>query len=269
MPAWTYVATANFLALFSDARTDALVFAGGIALSFIYVMRPRRIYFVRHGETEANAARVRQGPEGSLSENGRMQAEAAGAYLAQFPIRSLISSPYPRAAETAAIISARIKLPVSYSPLLVERRNPSEVVGKRDDAEEVLKIINRIDRAYHEDDFRYSDEENFIDLKERARRCLDLLASQGARDVCAVTHSIFLKMVIAFLLHRDRLHASDYVKLSFFNASDNAGITVCQFNPWKAWSATRGWSVITYNVTPYAGGQGHVSKAPRIPAPIS
>ena len=143
-------------------------------------------------------------------------------------------------------------------------------MGKRDDDPAVLQIIDHIDRIYHKDDYRYSDEENFNDLKERAHRCLDLLARQGAHDVCAVTHSIFLKMVIAYLLVRDTLHASDYAKLSFFNASDNAGITVCEYNPRHRFSATRGWSVVEYNITPYTNGRGGLTDAPpRIPPPIS
>ncbi|MDO8593533.1 MAG: histidine phosphatase family protein, partial [bacterium] len=95
-----------------------------------------------------------------------------------------------------------------------------------------------------------SDEENFIDLKKRARKCLNLLARQGARETVVVTHHVFLKMLVAYLLYRENLHAADFTKLSFFNVSDNAGITVCEFHPWKLFSPTRGWSVITYNEQP-------------------
>lgn len=245
--------------------------AGGIvlALAIALLARPRRIYFVRHGETAANAARIRQQEGGELSPMGRLQAQAAADYLSAFPIRAMVSSPYERAAETARIINEKLRVPLSYSPLLIERRNPSEIVGKRDDSPEVIQIIDQIDRIYHEDSFRHSDEENFADMKVRARRCLNLLARQSSRDTCAVTHSIFLKMLIAYLLHRDHLHASDYAKLSFYNASDNAGITICKFNPWKVLSKARGWSVIEYNVTPYESLAAAPHAPPRIPAPIS
>ncbi len=253
-----------------NAWTYWLVGFAFAVLVFTYFTRPRRIYLVRHSETEANAKRIRQGEAGSLSEAGRIQAKAVGEYLAQFPIRSIISSPYPRAVETAVLINERLKVPLIYSPLLVERRNPSAVVGKQDEDPAVLKVIDHIDRSYHKDDYRYSDEENFADLKGRARRCLSLLAHQGSHDVCAVTHGIFLKMLIAYLFFREDLHANDYAKLSFFNVSDNAGIVICEYNPRRMFSATRGWSVIEYNVTPYEGGRGGFGSAvPRIPAPIS
>ncbi|MBU6388401.1 phosphoglycerate mutase family protein [Patescibacteria group bacterium] len=219
-------------------------------IGVILLGRPRRFHLVRHGETVLNAQHIRQGEDGGLSEKGRAQAKAVGEYLKRFPIKHIISSTYPRAKETAAIINERLKVSITYSPLFVERRNPSEVVGKDRDDPGVVRIIDQIDLAYHEDDYRFSDEENFVDLKRRARKCLNLLARQGALETVVVTHHVFLKMLIAYLLYRERLHAADFVKLSFFNYSDNAGITVCEFHPWKFWNATMGWEVVSYNEQP-------------------
>ena len=104
--------------------------------------------------------------------------------------------------------------------------------------------------AYHSDEYRFSDEENFTEMKLRARKCLNLLARQGARETVVVTHHVFLKMLVAYLLYRENLHATDFVKLSFFNYSNNASITICEFNPWKILSPTRGWNVMSYNEQP-------------------
>ncbi|MDE2173020.1 MAG: histidine phosphatase family protein [Patescibacteria group bacterium] len=213
-------------------------------------MRPRRFYFVRHGETILNAKHVHQDQSGGLSENGVRQAERVGKYLTRFHIKRIIASPYDRARETADIINRYLGVPMAYSKLLAERRNPSEIVGKSDDDPVVAHIVDQMDRSYHEDTYRYSDEENFEDLKKRARRALRFLSHQGTRETCVVTHSIFLKMLVAYLLYRRRLHASDYAKLSFFNYSDNANITVCEFHPWKVLSKTHGWEVVSFNETP-------------------
>jgi broad specificity phosphatase PhoE len=213
-------------------------------------MRPRRFYLVRHGETMLNAEHIRQGSEGGLSPNGRRQAEKVGQYLKNFPIDRIISSTYPRAKETASIISRQVPVPIIYSPLFAERKNPSEIVGKHRDDPEVVRIVDAMDLAYHDDTYRFSDEENFSDLKKRGRKCLNLLARQGTRTTVVVTHHVFLKMLVAYLLYRERLHAADFVKLSFFNVSDNAGITICEFHPWKLFSKTRGWEVVSYNEQP-------------------
>ncbi|TSC71273.1 MAG: phosphoglycerate mutase [Parcubacteria group bacterium Gr01-1014_49] len=227
------------------------VFIAVLAALFVaFLMRPRRFYFVRHGETLLNAEHVRQGEDGALSENGRRQAEEVGRYLSRFPIKRIISSTYPRARETADIIGLRLKKPIVYSRLFVERKNPSEIIGKHTDDPEVMRIVDQMDLAYHPDDYRFSDEENFIDLKKRARKCLALLSRQGARETAVVTHHVFLKILVAYLLYRERLHAADFVKLAFFNVSDNAGITVCEFHPWRMLSKTRGWEVVSYNEQP-------------------
>ncbi len=215
-----------------------------------FLMRPRRFYFVRHGETVLNAEHIRQGADGVLSEKGCAQAERVGEHLHRFPIDRILSSTYPRATQTAGIIAELVRAPILYSPLLVERRNPSEIIGRHRDDAEVVSIVDQIENGYHADDYRFSDEENFNDLKWRARTCLKFLSHQLTRETVVVTHHVFLKMLVAYLLYRDRLHAADFVKLSFFNYSDNATITVCEFHPWKLFNPTRGWSVISYNEQP-------------------
>lgn len=212
--------------------------------------RPRRFYFIRHGETLLNAQHIRQGEEGSLSPEGQEQAEKVGRYLKKFPIERIISSTYQRARETSSIIQKSIHVSIAYSSLLAERRNPTEIIGKHTKDPDVIRIVDQMDLAYHEDGYRFSDEENFNDLKKRARKCISLLALQGAPHTIVVTHHVILKMLIAYMLYHENLHSADFVKLSFFNVSDNAGITVCEFHPWHFFSPTRGWKVISYNEQP-------------------
>ncbi|MFA6407858.1 MAG: histidine phosphatase family protein [Candidatus Paceibacterota bacterium] len=216
----------------------------------LILMRPRRFFFVRHGETLLNSEHIRQGEDGNLSEKGRRQAAQVGAALKSLPIERIISSTYPRARETAQIINTYLNVPVIFSTLLTERRNPSEIIGKKTHDPDVIRIVDAMDLAYHDDDYRISDEENFSDEKERARKCLNILASQGAHETVVVTHHHFLKMLIAYALYHERLHAGDFIKLSFFNVSDNAGITVCEYHPWKMFSATRGWQIVSFNEIP-------------------
>ena len=231
--------------------TPTALFTTSIGILLIaLLMQPRRFYFVRHGETESNARHIRQGEEGALSSAGREQAERVGEALKPLSVELIISSTYPRARETAEILKKYLHAPIFYSPLLAERRNPSEIIGKSTRDPEVERIVDQMDLAYHDDDFRVSDEENFADLKKRARKCIALLARQGAHEQVIVTHHHFLKMLLAYMLYRERLHARDFVKLSFFNISDNAGISIAEFHPWKMWNKTRGWEVVSFNQTP-------------------
>lgn len=210
-------------------------------------MATKIIYFVRHGETENNAKGIRQGPEGALTEKGRAQALANAKRFPKHKGRPqiIIASPYERTRETAAIIAKELHLRVKYSKLLVERRNPSEVIGHAGTEPEVRKIIDRIDNSYHADDLRISDEENFTDLKKRAKKLLNYITWRWQSRIIMVTHKIFLKMVISYMLYGDKLTASQYNNLSYFNPIDNAGMAICTYT--THWFKKNEWKVLVWN----------------------
>jgi broad specificity phosphatase PhoE len=196
-------------------------------------MARKIFYMIRHGESLLNAAHIRQGWEGSLSPKGIEQAIATGKRLANQKFGAVLVSPYTRTRETAALICQQIKKklpPMEYVDLLTERRNPTDIVGQSADDPKVKQIVDLMDKSFHKDDYRYSDEENFDDLKERARKLLVYLAHRHEKNILVVTHSIFLKMIASFLLYRDKLNADDYNLLSYHNESNNASISIFEYN---------------------------------------
>ncbi|MFA6050219.1 MAG: histidine phosphatase family protein [Candidatus Paceibacterota bacterium] len=194
-------------------------------------MARKLFYFVRHGESILNAEHRRQGSEGGLSPLGKEQAMMTGERLSRTHFDVMLVSPYERTKETAAIIAGQIRFekPVEYLELLIERRNPSEIVGQPADDPKVRYIVDLIDRSFHDDGFRYSDEENFTDLKARAKQLLDYLETREEKKFLIVTHSIFLKMVAAYMIHGDTLDSKEYNLLSYTNNSNNASITVAEY----------------------------------------
>ncbi|OGI95675.1 hypothetical protein A2917_00600 [Candidatus Nomurabacteria bacterium RIFCSPLOWO2_01_FULL_42_17] len=195
-------------------------------------MATKLIYLVRHGETESNAKNIRQGPEGLLNEQGKAQALATAQ---RFPKQKgrpqvIISSPYERAKETAEIIGHELGMDVEYTNLLVERKNPTEIIGREDRERDVRKIIDRIDKSFHADDLRYRDEENFVDLKERAKELLTYIKRRPEERMIMVTHGIFLKMIVSYMLYGESLTASQYNNLSYLNPINNAGMAICAYN---------------------------------------
>lgn len=213
-------------------------------------MARKIFYFVRHGESLLNAAGIRQGSEGSLSDKGKEQAVETGKRLANHVIDVILVSPYVRTKETAGIINEQIPggKHIEYVDLLHERRNPSEIIGKSISDPEVKRIIDTIDKAYHSDDFRNSDEENFQDLKDRARALLDYLAARPEQNILVVTHGIFLRMVVAYIEYGERLNAATYNTLSIVNASNNAAITVCEYRKgWFGPPKEERWKVLAWD----------------------
>ncbi|MBC7276655.1 histidine phosphatase family protein [Nocardioides sp.] len=70
------------------------------------------VYLARHGETEWNRERRRQGQlDSPLTERGRVQAVAVAEALRGHAIGGLFHSPLGRAVETAKIISHQLSLP--------------------------------------------------------------------------------------------------------------------------------------------------------------
>ncbi|MGZ8230321.1 MAG: histidine phosphatase family protein, partial [Burkholderiales bacterium] len=82
----------------------------------------RPFYFLRHGETETNAAGLVAGSlDVDLTARGREQALAAAEALADEPITGVYTSPLKRARETAEPIAARLRLPLNVVEDLAER----------------------------------------------------------------------------------------------------------------------------------------------------
>lgn len=217
--------------------------------SFFRIFLPKRIYFVRHGETILNKAHIRQDSIGGLSDEGKKQAQETGMRLSKMHIQHMYVSPYERTVETAGIINNFVHTPFSLTPLLTERRNPSEIIGKKYDDLVVEKIVNQIDLSNHDAEYRYSDEENFADLQNRAKKFLKYLTFRPYTTILCVTHGIFLKMVLAHIVYDEKLTPLIHATLTYLTTVDNAGITLVKYNPWNAFLGKKTWSIVVFNDT--------------------
>lgn len=82
---------------------------------------PTTFYFVRHGESEANAARRFAGQSDSpLTERGRRQAEAVAEELASVRFDRIVSSDLSRTRDTAEVVAKRHGMKVEVVPELRE-----------------------------------------------------------------------------------------------------------------------------------------------------
>jgi probable phosphoglycerate mutase len=86
------------------------------------------IHVVRHGESDANAARIVQRPDAPLSARGRAQAECVARRLAGAPVGLVLASDLRRAVETAEAVVRATGAPLVFDPDLAER-NYGDVRG--------------------------------------------------------------------------------------------------------------------------------------------
>lgn len=199
-----------------------------------------RAYFVRHGESEFNAQGLHQHADVPLSALGRRQAEVLAKRFREVPLGVVISSPYLRARETAEIINAEARRPLEFFEALHEMKRPSEILGRRGEDPDVVELKQRIIDNYEQGDWRHSDEETFNEFRGRATETLRRLEEREEERILAVSHGVFIKMLVAQMLFGPSVTAREFLPFYYGLKSSNTGVTVCDFKEGK-------WRVITWN----------------------
>ena len=194
-----------------------------------------KIYFVRHGETKDNRLRLHQTKSAPLSEAGIRQADILAKRLAKIPIDIIYSSQLLRAKQTAKIINKATHRKIIYSKYLDEWRGPQEFIGKEKNNSEV-KNINKIRNFHGQDpDWHYSNEENFLEYKNRINKFLLLISKSKKNNILVVTHVGPIKMLLMLMTGKKFL-PQDFYKFSNLLKLDNTGITLCNKDKNNVWT---------------------------------
>ncbi|MFA6552576.1 MAG: histidine phosphatase family protein [Candidatus Paceibacterota bacterium] len=201
----------------------------------------KKVYFVRHGESETNAGDLIIGGTAHITEKGREQAAFVAERCKELPLDVIISSTMNRAKETAEIISVKIKKPIAeYSDLFNERRMPSMRIGKLKSSPEIKAMEKALIENFGVPEWRFSDEENFADFKERSGKALDFLSKRPEENILVVTHGFFLRIIITRVLFGESLTGEVCDKFIGHTLTENTGITLI--------SGDNGaWKLLTWN----------------------
>jgi len=128
-----------------------------------------KLYFVRHGESEANLLREisNRGTRHGLTAKGREQATALAQALSREAIQHIYTSPLLRAVQTAEILAGRFNVPFQTADALREF-DCGFVEGRSDTA--AWEIHSRIHESWlrnGERDARIDGGESFNDIRQR------------------------------------------------------------------------------------------------------
>lgn len=162
------------------------------------MIAPTMLYFVRHGESEANAAGVFAGQTDSpLTARGRTQADAVAAALAGIPIDRVVASDLSRTRDTAAVIAAAHGLGVETYPELREI-DVGEAAGKRWDDGTLRPSFLTADS----DDFvRWPGGESLEQALARSLGCLDRLVREHPGErIVVVGHGGVTRILVSHFL---------------------------------------------------------------------
>ncbi len=153
------------------------------------------IYLIRHGETDYNVARRFQGMwvESHLTENGKAQARAASALLADIPFDRLYVSAAERTRETANLLFPGRDDAV-YDDDLREIH-----VGWLADLyiDDIRKTHGELyDKAVSTRDYSPFGGETLEEHKARAKRAMDRVLASDGETVAVVSHGGTIKCLI-------------------------------------------------------------------------
>ncbi|OHA81542.1 MAG: hypothetical protein A2675_03685 [Candidatus Yonathbacteria bacterium RIFCSPHIGHO2_01_FULL_51_10] len=205
-----------------------------------------RVYFVRHGESEENVQRINFGGEALLTEHGERQAAFVAKRLKNIPNTRIIASTFVRAQQTAKIISECLGLPVESSELFVERRYPTGYAGEHYDSQFIQEYTRQRKENGDNPDWKYSDDESFNDLKQRALEALRFIGSHSDEHLVVVSHSIFMRMLMMCMIFGEELEPAVFRKFSHATPTANTGITIADYGPCVSCGKTH-WKLISWN----------------------
>jgi broad specificity phosphatase PhoE len=202
----------------------------------------KNIYFVRHGESEGNKERVYQSAATLLSEKGHSQAKLIADRFSNIEVEIIISSNYIRARQTAQYISEVTGKDIIESQLFRERKRPSIQENQSKAIPELIAIDKEIELNWEIPDYRYSDEENFVDLRQRAKKCFEFLENRIEDDIVVVTHKNFLHCLLWYCLFGFEVtpREATIVKNNFILS--NTGIVWMQYD-----EIDNFWKIVTWN----------------------
>jgi len=211
----------------------------------------KTVYFVRHGQSEANVGNYVHGDhESPLTEHGRLQAARIAERCANLPIEIIIASDMVRALQTAGAISERISKPVEPSELFRERRVPLSV-QRAPSGEEGERLYLDWVRAFYDPILPLDDGEKFDAIIARAGEALLHLQEREESTILVVTHGFFLRTLFAFVLYGRSVTREQLKNLALHLRMDNTGVTMLQYDPSGEYTydrePIRGWCVRVWN----------------------
>jgi probable phosphoglycerate mutase len=174
-----------------------------------------RLYFVRHGESEANLLREfsNSGIKHPLTAKGIAQAQELAQKLKDIPFTKIYSSPVLRAIQTAQNIAKQVCVPLEITEALREW-NVGIYEGTTDPRGWELHRQVQEDWFFHDKpESKMPGGENLIEIKERFIPFIDMLVEQNKdtdRNILCVAHGgLYTAMLPLILKNIDHSFANE------------------------------------------------------------
>ena len=201
----------------------------------------KRIYFVRHGETEGNLGKYYQSSEVKLTEAGHTGAKAVAERVAHLPIDLIVASHFTRAQQTAKHIQERIDKPLKTVDAFHEVVNASSVWGKVIGSEETAAYAAERKERFTDPEWGPDEAENFFAVLERLKTVMAFLEEATEENIVVVSHGNFLRHLTAYLLTKKNPDPQDHMSVyTVLDRMTNVAITEFTYEDGE-------WRLFTWN----------------------
>lgn len=201
----------------------------------------KKIYLIRHGQTDSNANNLVQDGTAKLSEKGIMQAAALTKRLGHLKFDNLLVSDYERTRQTIAPYVAHSPVMPVYTHLVRETKRPTQFVGKSNETTAFLDHCIECDEHITDKDWHFEDEENFHDVILRVKEFFEYINTLDG-DTVVVTHGRFIIYVVLSVICDFKLDEDIWLKTRHGFETYNTGITTIGFNEKRD-----NWKLLMYN----------------------
>ncbi len=196
----------------------------------------KKIYFVRHGESEANVDGIRRGAETKLTNNGKEQARIVALRFKNIPADIVLSSPYDRAYETGQIIAKENNIPIEKVSLAHERKLPKSVLGRHRKDADIQQLVDEIFEDWTTGTHRHKEAETFNELVHRADELINTINNRKEENIIITSHSFFGKIFTQRVLLGEYLNAKQFLYTAWRMKPSNVGITKFQIESDGQWT---------------------------------
>lgn len=189
----------------------------------------KKIYLVRHGQTNSNVGNLVQDGTTPLSEIGLKQAEVLAQRLKHLSFSHLFVSDYIRTRQIVEPLLKDIEIVPVYTPLIRESKRPTQFVGQSNRSDEFKAYAKLADENINNPDWHFADEENFHDVLNRTKNFFEhILTLDG--DIMVITHGRFITYAVMHVILGESLTPENWLACMHSFATTNTGITVIKFD---------------------------------------
>lgn len=193
----------------------------------------KTLYFVRHGETDANAQGLTMGQRDvPLNARGLEQAEETARWLARYPIERIVTSDLSRARQTAEALGRKVGLTAETDARLRElcfgifegRHIPD---CEKEDPVAVAR--------WRSGEFDYAPEggETRRSLMDRTRAVLGELVAAPEKHIAVVAHGGTLNALHTHIVESSNPHPREHIHRVFRFSNGSVSIAAHADNQWR------------------------------------